>query len=111
MIDPHFYRSDGSNFLIWKTDDNAVGGESAIYIQELQVIKLHGDKMHHIQEDGLAFQENTEPKMILKADLPEVSTSSNSITLLTGERSCRGPLAPTLVQILLPPLLDWWRIC
>lgn len=38
VIDPHFYRSDGSNFLLWKTDDNAGGGESAIHIQELQVI-------------------------------------------------------------------------
>jgi len=58
LIDPHFYRSDDSNFLLWKSDDNAGGGESAIYIQELQ-------------EDGLAFQEKTEAKMILKADLPE----------------------------------------
>ena len=38
VIDPHFYRSADSNFLLWKTDDNAGGGESAIYIQELQVI-------------------------------------------------------------------------
>ena len=75
MIDPHFYRSDDSNFLLWKTDDNAGGGESAIYIQELQVniyIYDYDDKLYHIQEDGLAFQENTEAKMILKADLPEV---------------------------------------
>jgi len=58
LIDPHFYRSDDSNFLLWKTDNNADGEESAIYIQELQ-------------EDGLAFQEDAEPKIILKADLPE----------------------------------------
>ena len=31
--------------------------------------------------------------------------------LFSGERSRRGSLAPSLVQILLPPLLDWWRIC
>merc|ERR1711971_795029 len=59
VIDPHFYRSDDdSNFLLWKTDNNNGGGESAIYIQQLQ-------------EDGLAFKEETEAKMILKADLPE----------------------------------------
>ena len=34
-------------------------------------------KKCHIQEDGLAFKEDTEAKMILKAELPEVHTSSN----------------------------------
>ena len=38
VIDPHFYWSNDSNFLLWKTDNNADGGESAIYIRELQVI-------------------------------------------------------------------------
>ena len=35
----------------------------------------------------MAFQENTEAKMILKADLPEVCTPSNRKTLLRREES------------------------
>ena len=36
-IDPHLHRSNGTNYLLWKSDDNARGGESAIYIRQLQV--------------------------------------------------------------------------
>ena len=42
------------------------------------------------QEDGLAFQENTEAKMILKADLPEVCTSFNATALLRREELWRA---------------------
>ena len=76
VIDPHFHRGENSNYLLWKTDNNAGGGESAIYIQELQ-------------EDGLAFVENTEAKMILKADLPEVHTLSNIKEFLRKEELWR----------------------
>ena len=38
VIDPHFYRHEGSNYLLWKTDNNAEGGESAIFVQQLQVV-------------------------------------------------------------------------
>ena len=46
-------------------------------------------KKCHIQEDGLAFKEDTEAKMILKADLPEVHTSSNIIASLRREELWR----------------------
>ena len=76
VIDPHFHRGENSNYLLWKTDNNAGGGESAIYIQELQ-------------EDGLAFVENTEAKMILKADLPKVHTMSYTKEFLRKEELWR----------------------
>ena len=75
VIDPHFHRYEGSNYLLWKTDNNAEGGESAIFVQQLQVIffpeSVKTANKCISQEDGLAFKENTEAKMILRADLPE----------------------------------------
>ena len=42
-----------------------------------------------IQEDGLAFKEDTEAKMILEAELPEVHTSFNIIAPLRREELWR----------------------
>ena len=47
-------------------------------------------KKCRIQEDGLAFKEDTEAKMILKADLPEVDTSSNIMTSLRRKELWRA---------------------
>ena len=77
VIDPHFHRSNGTNYLLWKSDENAKGGMSAIYIRELR-------------DDGLSFKEGTEVRVLLRADLPEVLLPS-ATTPARSTVSWRGP--------------------
>ena len=50
----HFYDRDGTPYLLWKTDDNAVSQDSKIYIRE-------------INRDGLSFDNSTVTTKLLTA--------------------------------------------
>ena len=57
VLDPHhFSDSDGTPYLLWKTDDNYIGKNSSIYIRQ-------------INQDGLSFDEGKGISKLLSATL------------------------------------------
>ena len=57
VIDAHnFFDDDGTPFLLWKTDDNAVNQNSNIFIRE-------------INPDGISFDDSTVTTKLLTASL------------------------------------------
>ena len=66
VLDAHYYfdKESKTPYLFWKTDDNAVGKPSAIYMRELN-------------QDGRSFKSKTQPKKILQSDRKEVTIKEN----------------------------------
>jgi hypothetical protein len=111
-IDPHpFVDADGTQYLLWKADSNAIGQPSTLYAQRLT-------------PDGLSL--TSQPVPLLRSDAaweqplienPALVASGHSYTLLysggwwesagyaTGYATCATPLGPCTKRTVDRPLL------